>query len=81
MRAPRDDDYAATGIGRSVENQVRWMNMNLERRPAAEVSIRYEYRPALVKLGILPRPRPEENALRRRERARGFEDHRFSPEP
>ncbi|HEV2705437.1 MAG TPA: hypothetical protein VGV59_05905 [Pyrinomonadaceae bacterium] len=81
MRAPRDDDYAATGIGRSVENHVRWVNMNLERRPAAEVTIRYEYRPALVRLGVLPRPRADENALRRRERARGFEDPRFCPEP
>jgi len=81
MRAPRDDDYAATGIGRSVENHVRWVNLNLERRPAAEVSIRYEYRPALVRLGVLPRPHADENALRRRERARGFEDPRFCPEP
>jgi hypothetical protein len=77
----RDDEYAATGIGRSVEHQVRWVNLSLERRPASEVTIRYEYRPALVKLGVLPRPRPEENALRRRERARGFEDPRFCPEP
>lgn len=77
----RDDEYAATGIGRSVEHQVRWVNLHLERQPASEVTIRYEYRPALVKLGVLPRPRPEENALRRRERARGFEDPRFCPEP
>lgn len=81
MRVPREDDYAATGIGRSVENEVRWVSMNLERRPAAEVTLRYEYRPALVRLGVLPRPRADENALRRRERARGFEDPRFCPEP
>ncbi|HVF55238.1 MAG TPA: hypothetical protein VM934_03760 [Pyrinomonadaceae bacterium] len=77
----RDDEYAATGIGRSVENQVRWVDLELERSPAAEVTIRYEYRDALYKLGVLPRPRPDDNALRRRERARGFEDQRFSPEP
>ncbi len=81
MNAPRDDDYAATGIGRPVENHVRWVNMNLERRPAAEVTIRYEYHAALVRLGVLPRPHRDENALRRRERARGFEDPRFCPEP
>lgn len=77
-----DDEYAATGIGRSVQNDVRWVNMELDSRPAAEVSIRYEYYPALVRLGILPRryyERPD--PLRRREGARGFEDRRFSPEP
>lgn len=76
-----DDDYAATGIGRSVRNDVRWVNLNLDSRPAAEVTIRYEYYDALVRLGVLPRPRPYEDTLRRRERARGFEDGRFSPEP
>ena len=79
--APPDEDYAATGIGRSVENQVRWVNMDLESRPAAEVSIRYEYYPALVRLGILPRPYPQTDPIRRRESATGFEDRRFSPEP
>jgi hypothetical protein len=76
-----DDEYAATGIGRSVENDVRWINLDLEDRPAAEVSIRYEYRPALVRLGILPRPYPSPDALQRRERARGFRDGQFCPEP
>ncbi len=76
-----DDDYAATGIGRSVTNNVSWISMDLMRQPAAEVSIRYEYGDTLYKLGVLPRPRTDENALRRRERARGFEDPRYSPEP
>ncbi len=76
-----DDDYAATGIGRSVHNDVRWVHLNLDSRPAGEVTIRYEYHDALVKLGILPRPRPDGDALRRREQSRGFEDGRFSPEP
>jgi hypothetical protein len=77
-----DDEYAATGIGRSVQNDVHWVNMDLDSRPAAEVTIRYEYYPALVRLGILPRryyERPD--PLRRRESSRGFEDRRFSPEP
>lgn len=78
----RDDEYAATGIGRPVENHVYRVNLQLERRPAAEVTIRYEYADALYKLGLLPRPRPDDdNSLRRRERARGFEDGRFCPEP
>jgi hypothetical protein len=79
---PADEDYAATGIGRSVGHDVRFVNLDLERSPSAEVSIRYEYRPALVRLGILPRPHTAtRDPLRRRERARGFEDGRFSPEP
>lgn len=76
-----DDDYAATGIGRSVRNDVRWVNMDLDSRPAAEVTIRYEYYPALVRLGIMPRPYYRHDTLRRREGATGFEDRRFSPEP
>ena len=77
-----DDSHAATGIGRSVHHDVTWIDMRLDRRPAAEFSVRYEYRDALVRLGVLPRPRPyDEDPLRRRERARGFEDSRYSPEP
>ncbi|MDT7807460.1 MAG: hypothetical protein QOJ70_1273 [Acidobacteriota bacterium] len=76
-----DDGYAATGIGRSVEYDVDWIQMRLERSPAAEVTIRYEYRDALVRLGLIPRPWPDEGALRRRERARGFEPPAYCPEP
>lgn len=75
-----DDDNAATGIGRSVGHDVTWIQMPLERTPAAEVTVRYEYRDALVRLGLLPRPWSDD-ALRRRERARGFEEPRYSPEP
>jgi hypothetical protein len=77
----RDDDYAATGIGRSVHNDVQWVNMNLDARPVGEVTIRYEYYAALVRLGIVPRHYPRPDPLRRRESASGFEDRRFSPEP
>src|SRR5215213_8849763 len=76
-----DDGYAATGIGRSVGHDVTWIQLALERTPAAEVTVRYEYRDALFRLGLLPRPRRDEDALRRRERARGFEEPRYSPEP
>lgn len=77
----RDDDYAATGIGRSVHNDVQWVNMNLDARAVAEVTIRYEYYAALVRLGIVPRQYRRPDPLRRRESASGFEDRRFSPEP
>jgi hypothetical protein len=76
-----DDDYAATGIGRSVRNDVRFVDMDLESRPVNEVNIRYEYYGALVRLGILPQKYPRIDPLRRREGATGFEDRRFSPEP
>jgi hypothetical protein len=76
-----DDEYAATGIGRSVANDVRWTYMDLEDSPVVAVSMRYEYRPALVRLGVLPRPYPSPEPLQRRERARGFRDGQFCPEP
>lgn len=71
----RDDDYAATGIGRNVRNDVRWVDMDLESRAAGEVTIRYEYYSALLKLGVVPRQTSRE-PLQRREDSRGF-----SPEP
>ncbi len=76
-----DDDYAATGMGRSVGHDVRWVNLDLENSPTSEVTVRYEYRAALVRLGIIPREPQGRDSLRRRERARGFADGRFSPEP
>ncbi|HKS27052.1 MAG TPA: hypothetical protein VJS44_04505 [Pyrinomonadaceae bacterium] len=77
-----DDEAAATGIGRNVRNDVRWVNLDLDSRVAAEVSIRYEYRDALIRLGIMPRPYPVyPDPVDRRERSTGFEDRRYSPEP
>jgi hypothetical protein len=40
--ASRDSD-AATGIGRSVRNDVHQIDMELDSRPAAELTVRYEY--------------------------------------
>jgi len=40
--ASRESD-AATGIGRSVNNDVREIDMELDSRPAAELTVRYEY--------------------------------------
>jgi hypothetical protein len=39
----RAKDDAATGIGRSVRHDVRYMDMELESRPAAQVTICYDY--------------------------------------
>jgi hypothetical protein len=71
-----NDDYAATGIGRSVRNDVRWVDMELESQPAGELTIRYEYYSALLKLGVVPPRNIEPYPIRRREDSRGF-----SPEP
>jgi hypothetical protein len=81
VTAMPDDGYAATGIGRSVRNDVRWVNMDLDSRPAAAITLRYEYYSVLVRLGILPRRYERPDPLQRREGASGFEDRRFSPEP
>ena len=77
---PPDDESAATGSGRSVSNSVQWIKMDLEPRAVGEVTIRYEYRAALVRLGIIPRPYPRPDVLDRREGARGFEP-KYCPQP
>ena len=64
-----------------MRHDVRWVNLDLQPRPVGEVVIRYEYRDALVRLGIIPRHYSRQDALRRRERSTGFEDRGFSPEP
>ena len=82
MRAypPPDDESAATGIGRTVRNDVQWIKIDLDPRPAGEITIRYEYRASLVRLGIIPRDYPRPDVLDRRERSRGFEPG-YCPQP
>jgi hypothetical protein len=70
------DDYAATGMGTRHEHAVFEIAMNLDPAPAGRLRIRYEFRPQLVALGILP---GREDRLRRREGASGFSD--YCPEP
>jgi hypothetical protein len=72
------EEYAATGMGRQTDHAVRQIRLDLEDTPAQRVDIRYEYRPQLVRLGILPAA--GDDPLRRRERAKGFEPG-FSPVP
>jgi hypothetical protein len=72
------DDYAATGIGRKVDNPVRRIRMDLEKRPAASFRIRYEYREQLVRLGVLPWPWAPD-PLTRREQANGFAPDPYGP--
>ncbi len=73
-------DYAATGIGRKTGHAVRQIHMDLEDTPASSISIRYQYRPQLVRLGILPPVPADDGALARREKARGFVKG-FCPDP
>jgi hypothetical protein len=74
-----NEEYAATGMGRTTDHAVTQVWLNLESTPAHSVNIRYEFRPQLVKLGILPAT-PINDPLQRRERARGFEPG-FAPVP
>jgi hypothetical protein len=74
------DEYAATGMGRATEHAVQAVSLDLEDSPAASLSLRYEFRDQLVRLGVLPAPRAHADPLARREGARGFEPG-FCPEP
>ncbi len=71
--ASEASDYAATGIGRTTDHAVRRVHLDLESSPAVTLSIRYEFRQQLVRLGVLPPERGDGDPLARRERARGFE--------
>jgi hypothetical protein len=71
------DEYAATGMGRKTQFDVTQVDLELETAPAAVVRLRYEFRPQLIALGVLPRD-PDPSRVARREHARGFEE--FCPE-
>jgi hypothetical protein len=75
-KATAEDEYAATGMGRRTGHEVTQVWLDLETTPAQRIDIRYEFRPQLVRLGILSAPTVD--PLQRRERARGFEPG-FSP--
>lgn len=70
QKAAADDDYAATGMGDRTRHEVERVALDLDPSPIASLRIRYEFRPALVKLGVLAKAR---QPLDRRERAKGFE--------
>jgi hypothetical protein len=69
QRHDTSDDYAATGMGERAEHEITSVNIDLDPTPLASVRIRYEFRPQLVKLGILPQ---FVSPLERREHASGF---------
>jgi hypothetical protein len=75
-----NEEYAATGMGRRTDHEVMSVSLDLESAPARTVNIRYEFRPQLVRLGIVPPASTIDDPLDRRERARGFEPG-FAPVP
>lgn len=76
---PPRDEQAATGIGRDVRNDVEWIDMKLEERSTATVTVRYEYRSSLVRMGILPRSNKDsQDVVKPRESVSG---RRYAPEP
>lgn len=82
MMPPPSDDLAATGIGRELDHRVRRVPFDAQDSPVAVAELRYEYRDALVRLGVLPRRFARgRDPLQRRERARGFDDIEFAPDP
>ena len=78
LKSAPKEELAATGIGREIEHVVRQVDFDEEDSPAQILSVRYEYRDALVRLGIIP---AGNDALARRERARGFIEPGFAPDP
>jgi len=79
MMQPRPteaDRFAATGIGERTSNPIEWVDFEGESAPAARISLRYEFRTELLRLGVLPRA----DELFARERGRGFEPE-YAPDP
>jgi hypothetical protein len=74
--ARQADTYAATGIGERTDFPVQWVRFEEDPVPAASISLRYEYRRELIRLGILT----GEGDLYARDRGRGFERD-YAPDP
>jgi hypothetical protein len=75
-RRRETDSYAATGIGDRTSFPVTWVDFREDPTPVATVTLRYEFRPELVRLGVLTSDRD----LWAREKAQGFE-RRYAPSP
>jgi hypothetical protein len=66
--------YPGTGWGPRAEDPVVLVSFDPEREPSERVTLRYEYRPALVALGVLPRrlPAPHDRLWERDQAEPGF---------
>ena len=70
--------YPGTGWGDRAHDPVVLVSFDPESEPSERVTLRYEYRPALVALGVLPRRVPPPlDRLRERDRA----EPGFAPPP
>jgi hypothetical protein len=65
----RARSYPGTGWGPRTHDPVVLVSFDPEREPSERVTLRYEYRPALVALGVLPRRVPSRDRLWEREHA------------
>jgi hypothetical protein len=79
-RAQVSEELAATGIGRDVDHDVTWVSFDSEPAAAASLELRYEYRDALIRLGVLPAACAPDR-LAQRERSHGFSEPGFAPDP
>lgn len=68
----RADSFPGTGWGARQDDPARVVRFDPERSPSDSVTLRYEYRPALVRLGLLPAWRRDRDRLSERDQARGF---------
>lgn len=66
--APRARSFPGTGWGERTADSAVLVSFDPESAPAERITLRYEYRGALVALGILPRPWYGRDRLRERER-------------
>jgi len=81
VQPKKPDDFAATGIGEETSHPVQQVSFDSEESPTAVLELRYEYRESLIRLGVLPAFDPYGESLSRRERARGFQEPGFAPDP
>jgi hypothetical protein len=64
--------FPGTGWGRRAQDPVVLTSFDPEPAPSETLTLRYEYRPALVALGVLPRRAPYRDRLSERELGGGF---------
>ena len=70
--AAESPEYAATGMGRRIDHAVTEIEVELEDAPALSLPSADQYRPELVRLGVLPPEAPADRVLDRREQAKGL---------
>jgi hypothetical protein len=69
--------YPGTGWGERAHDPVVLVSFDPESAPSERITLRYEYRPALVALGVLPRRVPPRDRLFERDHA----EPGFAPPP